>query len=338
MNLFFQILIIAYLFFAVPVLLGLLEAAIFRKEEKSASEVVTNGYLIMLAMFMPIAVVFVKQEQALSALAKVWCIAVVLGSLAGLVFGFKILKKILKECKQFWQGKKVILLFVSVVSIVISLCFTKPATEDITALIVKTAVEYDSMYLVNPYSGYITGTMSKSQMSSPIEMFYAADIQLAGADSKSVLYYVIPIALLGIFFLTIWRVSGALFKQEEQRIWFEGIVTAFYWMTTYMEGHSLVTGIFLNAWNGLTILSCMILPLAFSLMLQWMQQAENGIKAIPLKMEKCIMMAVLILAAQLTNDKGGFYIVLMLFLAAAVITLKGGYTYVIKTGCFKKRI
>ena len=338
MNPFFQTVIIAYLFFVVPVLLGALEAAISRREEKSVAEIITNGYLIMLALFWGIAVLFIQKEQALSALTKVWCSIAVVGSLSGLIVGRRVLKNMLAECKQFWQGRKYLLVFAAALSIVVSIVLTRPSSEDITVLIVDTAIETDSMYLVNPYSGYETGIVDKNHANAPIEMLYATAVQLTGGEAQMIVYYILPIVLISFFFLVIWRIACTLFEQEEQQIGFEMVVIILYWMTTYMKNRTLVTGIFLNSWNGLTMLSCIILPLAFSVMMKWLQQAEQGIKQIPAKVEKCVLIAILFFAAQLTNSKGGFYIVLMLFLSVAVMIVKGGYAYGIKTGRFKKCI
>lgn len=338
MNPFFQTIIIAYLFFVVPILMGSVETAVFSKEKKSVSEIVTNGYLVMFAMFFSLAVILIQKEQPLSALSRSWGMVVVVITLMGIIIGQKVLKQIVLECRKFWQKGKGILLLVVVVSIVGSVGFVKPSIEDATVLIVETSIETDSMYLVNPYSGYETGVLDSSGAYSPLEMLYATGIQFVSADSQLVIYYILPVIQLVMFFVTVWRMSGILLEQEEQRIWFEVVMIAIYWMTTYMKKQGLVTGIFLNSWNGLTVLSCIILPLAFTMLIKWIQQAEYGIKSIPAKLEKCVLTIMLIFAAQLTNNNGGFYIFLMLFLAIAVVVVKGGYAYGIKTGRFKKCI
>ena len=338
MNLFFQILIIAYLFFIVPILMGSVEAVIFAKEKKSVSEIITNGYLIMFAVFFCLAVILVQKEQPLSVLSKSWGMLVVVITLMGIVIGRKVLKQLLSECKEFWQKEKRLLLLVVVASIVGSVAFTKPSIEDITVLIVDVSLETDSMYLVNPYSGYQAGVLDNNGARSPLEMFYATGIQLAGADSQLVIYYFLPVIQLIMFFLTVWRMSGILLEQEKQRIGFEVVITAIYWMTTYMKKQGLVTGIFLNSWNGLTILSSIILPLAFAMVVKWIQEAEKNIKKILINGDNCVLAMGLIGASQLTNNKGAFYVILMLFLGIAVTIVKGGYAYGIKTGRFKKCI
>ena len=337
MNLIFQMMIIIYLFFLIPVLLGVLEAVIFRKEENRISEIVTNGYLIMLAMFLPLAVIQIQKGQTLSALAKIWGIITMISSLAGAVLGGKRLRQLLAECRKFWNGKSVLLLVV-LVTIVGSVFFTRPSVEDITVLIVEASVKNDSMYQINPYTGYQNGSVESSQAYAPMEMLYAVGAQLTDMDSQVLIYYILPIVQLCIFFMAIWRVAVILLEQEEQRMWFEVITIGIYWMTTYMKEHTLMTGIFLNSWNGLTILSCIIFPLALSMVLQWTKMAEYGMKNIFANLEKGAMAVVLLFAAQLTNIKGGFYTALMIFLAIAVIIVKGGYAHGIKNGRFKKCI
>lgn len=338
MNLIFVIAIVAYLYFVVPVLVGVLEAGIFRKEKKCVSEILTNGYLITLGIFCVIAVVLIQQRQSLLVMSKVWMVVIGVLSILAFVLGRNVIKNILEESKLFWKSGKKFMLIMMFISMVVSVTCTKPSVEDITVLIVDTAVETDTMYLVNPYSGYGIGTLDTEHAISPIEMFYALSVMLTGADSQVVIYYLIPIMQLIVFFLVMWRMACGLFKKEEQRVWFEIVTTAIYWMTVCVKDHTLLTGIFVNSWNGLTVLSCIILPLALSMIIKWMQQAENGMNCITARLEKCVLAMALVLAGQLTHSKGGFYVMLMLFLCAAVMIVRGGDTYGIKARSFKKRI
>lgn len=352
MNPIFQVVIIAYLFLLIPFLTGVLEAGIFRKEKKCASEIFANGYLIMLAIFYVFAEVFVQTKQPLSVLAKVWlAVTGVIFVLAG-VFGRKVIKTLLTEFVEFWKGTggaeknsadrcvrgKYFMLAVLIVSVIVSIGFTKPDASDATVEIVRISVETDSMYLYDAYSGYQTGYIDAEGMSSPIEMLYAVGTVLSGMDGGRFVYYLLPICLLLLFFSAMWRVGSTLFEKEEQRVWFELITILLYWMTTYAGGRSIVMGVFLNCWNGLTLLSCILLPLAFSFCLSWMKRAEAGLKIMPAKLEKLLFAVVLVLAGQLAYSKGGFYIGLMLFLCIAVILVKGGYAHGITSGRFKKCI
>ena len=339
MNLIFQIVIVAYLFFGVPISMGVLETVIFSKEKKTVSEIVTNGYLIMLAAFWIVAVVLIRQEQSLLVLSKVWLIVGGISFLFAGIVGRKPLRRMVVESVQFAKSGKSILFALIVVSIMVSILFTRPAIEDNTVLIVEAALKTDNMlYSVNPYSGYQTGMLDLNQVWSPLELLYAVGVILTGVDGQVFVYSMLPVVLLIVFFVSVWRMSSTLFEKEKDRIWFACIVPILYWMTVYMKSRTLITGIFLNSWNGLTLLSCIIVPLMFSMMMKIMQQVENGLKNISSKLEICVMVMVATIAAQLTNNKGAFYIMLMLLLFIGVILVKGGYAYGIKTGRFKKCI
>ena len=192
------------------------------------------------------------------------------------------------------------------------------------------------MYEYNEYTGYLDEYAIEGHAFSPIEMLYASFIKLTGVESALFLYYIVPVFLIGIFFAGIWRLGSVLLKQNDQISWFMFVVTVIFWMTTYLEGQSVVTGIFLNSWNGLTWLSCFIMPMAFSSSIEVMNQAVQG--KIENKWYRIIMAVVLILAAQLTNSKGGFYVLLMWCLTVIVVLVRKGYDYGIAFGCFKKRV
>lgn len=338
MNLIFQILLIAYLFLGVPFHLGILAASIFRKDQKKMSEIITNGYLVMLACFWPIAVAAVNLEWSLKRLAIVWVVFSVVVSLLAILFGRGQIKAFFTMLTEYWGiRKRYALMALLTVFAVLSVLFTRPSPEDATLEIVHTAVSTDTMYVYDEYTGYISEYAMNGHVYSPIEMLYAVGAELTGISIPFMLYYMIPFCLLLFFYMVLWKVGTGLFEKEEQIISFVAIVTGIYGMTTYLEGQSVVTGIFLNSWNGLTLLSCVVMPAAFAACLEVMNEAINEGK-IEHRIEKICMAVVLLLAGQLTNARGGFYIALMLIVTLAVIIVRKGYDYVVTSGRFKKRV
>lgn len=345
MNLIFQIIIITYLFLAVPFYFGILGTV--KKSKKTVAELLINGYLSMFAVFCVSAVIAIQLECSLSAFSKIWLIVVIAVSIAANLLGFKQIKAFAADLLDFWGiGKdrndkrkaRLWMLLIMAVSMVISIASTRPASADATLEIVNTSLATDSMYVYDEYTGYISEYAAEGHTFSPIEMLYAAAAQLTGASTAFLLYYLVPISFLFFFYMVLWKIGKQLLKKEEQIIRFVLIAILIYWMTTYLEGQSVVTGIFLNSWNGLTLLSCCIMPAAFSTCLAWMQEAADGSGKIARKIEKICMAVTLLLAGQLTNDKGGFYAALMLFLTAAVVIVRKGYDHGITSGRFKKRV
>lgn len=321
MKLIVQIVFILYLFLIVPFLIGILETCIFKKTHRKISEILTNGCLGMLACFWVVSVFAVKMEWALSRLAFLWVVIAVVISVFAVLLGRKQMKCFFKEVLEFWKFKekqknrrkiKFLFLVMLVYFVMVSIFFTRPNAEDNTWEIVHTAVTTNTMYLYDEYSGYLSMDAAEGHTYSPIEMLYAASISLAGISETIALYYIIPICLLFFFYMGLWKLGTKFLKDTEQIMTFVGLACIIYWMTTYLEGQSVVTGIFLNSWNGLTILSCFVMPVVISSLLQWLELGERRNEAAIGKLESFYRVIIFILAGQLTNEKGGFYILLML--------------------------
>ena len=319
MNLIFQTIIIAYLFLVVPFLFGVLETICFRKRQSTLSELLVNGYLLMMAVFCIISVVAVKIQCTLTQLAWIWLVLTAVVSVVTCIFGFRQIKKCAADWQEFWgigtkekhaaTKKRYQMLGILVSMLVVSVLFTRPSYEDATLEIVTTSVTTNAMYLHNPYDGLLSGTAMEGHAYSPIEMLYATGAALTGIEISYMLYYLLPICILAYFYMGIWSLGKRLFNDEEKVMQFIFIVTGIYWMTTYLEGQSLVTGIFLNSWNGLTLLSCFVMPVVFGSCVEWMKSTEICKWG---WIEIAYKAAVFVLAGQLMNAKGGFYIGLML--------------------------
>lgn len=346
MNLIFQTVIIIYLFLMVPFHFGILETTIFKKRKKTLSEILINGFLLMLASFCVISVIAVKLHWVLTNLAKIWIVFVMAVSVLASVFGFKQIKIFAAEMLCYWnlqvEEKSMVknrykVLGILAVLLIIAVFFTRPSYEDATLEIVKTTIATNAMYCHDPYSGLISFTALEGHEYSPIEMLYAIGADITGMEVSYMLYYLIPICILIYFYMGIWCTGKHLLENEEKVLLFTFIVSGIYWMMTYVEGKSLVTGIFLNSWNGLTLLSCVVMPVAFGYCVKWMNEIHEG-NSTSVLIEKIFRIVVLLLAGQLTNAKGGFYIGLMLFVTLAVISVRKGYDYVVTSGRFKKRV
>ena len=144
------------------------------------------------------------------------------------------------------------------------------------------------------------------------------------------------IVLVLFILLATWRLGMALYEEKKKRVVFVLFTAAIYLLNTFLGGQSEVNHIFADKPDGLTWLSCVVMPIVLAHCLEWMRPATIG--KVPQKLRRICEMAVLLVAGQLLNEKGGFYIALMLFVTVAVICVRKGYDYVITSGSFKKRI
>ena len=77
------------------------------------------------------------------------------------------------------------------------------------------------------------------------------------------------------------------------------------------------------------------MPVVFGSCVEWMKSTEICKWG---WIEIAYKAAVFVLAGQLMNAKGGFYIGLMLVTTLTVMIVRKGYDYVVTSGRFKKRV
>lgn len=340
MHLIVQLITIVYLFLLLPFFFGILEACLFRKKKTGISELLTTGYLLMMAVFWCISVVAVQKSLTLTELAYSWLGIAILVTAAALLCGRKRVADFFAVVCGFLKDKTKKLAFLGIlfVSVVVSVCFTRPHYEEMTLEIVTLAVDTDEMYRYDPYTGAYVEQVPAEHAVSPLEMLYAAGVRIAGGEAVVILYYLLPVCLLFYFYTGIWHVGKQLLGKTEYVKAFVLITVGIYWMTTYRMDQSVVTGIFLNSWNGLTWLSCFVMPAAFTFCISRTEKSDMA-ELLTMSLPEAFFQAViLLLAGQLTNEKGGFYIALMFALTLFVIVGRKGYQYVITSCRFEKRI
>ena len=142
--------------------------------------------------------------------------------------------------------------------------------------------------------------------------------------------------LILLILLAAWRLGMALYEEKKKRVVFVLFVAVIYLLNTFLGGQSEVNDIFAREPHGLTWLNCVVMPLVFAHCLEWMKAASAG--KVSHKFRRSCETAVLLVAGQMLDEKGGFYIALMLLLTMAVILVRKGYDYVITSGSFKKRV
>lgn len=142
--------------------------------------------------------------------------------------------------------------------------------------------------------------------------------------------------LILLILLAAWRLGMALYEEKKKRVVFVLFVAVIYLLNAFLGGQSEVNSIFTDQPSGLTWLSCVVMPMVLAHCLEWMKAASAG--KVLRKLRRICEMVVLLVAGQMLDEKGGFYIALMLFLTIAVILVRKGYDYVITSGSFKKRV
>ena len=144
------------------------------------------------------------------------------------------------------------------------------------------------------------------------------------------------VVLVLLVLLAMWNLGMALYEDKKKIAVFVAFAAAIYLMNAFLGGQSEVNGFWADEIDGLTWLSHVVMPMVLSQCLSLMKGVSAG--KVTHKVRRIVEAAVLLLAGQFLNEKGGFYIALMWLLTVAVILVRKGYDYVITSGRFKKRI
>lgn len=128
----------------------------------------------------------------------------------------------------------------------------------------------------------------------------------------------------------------ALYKENEKRVVFVLFAAVIYLLNAFLGGRSEVNDFFADRPDGLAWLNWVVMPMVLSDCIDWMKEMSDG--KVLHKLRKIIRTVLFIVAAQLLNEKGAFYIALMWLLSITVMIVRKGYAYVITSGSFKKRV
>lgn len=320
---------ILYLFVVVPIMFGLLWNKIENGKKPVTEDIFTNGYFLMLAVFMLMAFPAVNKGMALRYLAKLWLIIAIVISIMACALCWRDGVAYLKQVKGFLQNStkmtKMVLIFFLILS-VISVLFIKPHVKDDTIPVVNSAIATDVMYGFHPYTGEAYKELPVINASAPIEMLYGVAGSMTGVPVVMYVQFLLPIIFQIWFFLNYWRIGRLLFGEKEEHIAvFSGIVLLLHLTPLYVQGQGMAAGIFRNAWNGQTLLACCVLPGVFYQGIRLIKRCNNCLKWTCKEILGWIgVFCIMFLAAQLVYVNGIYYAsVMSVFFATIVLVRKG---------------
>lgn len=325
------ILLIVYLFLIVPFLTGAIIDAVTGTSEKRILRAYVNGYIVMFAAFWCVAVSFLYRGCTLKKLSIVWITATIIMSVLSIFInrttilqyiGNKKERKNIKD-KKFFST----VIVVSILAIMFSILFVRPQMEQ-TVEIVATSVETNTAYIYQPYTGEQYLETQTEHIFSPYEMLYAIPAYVGKLHPAFMIKIIIPIFFLIFFMGCYWELGGYFFHDEKKQAIFLIFVEAIYYSPVYTDVETPVTGIFRSCWNGSVLLSCCILPFTLLQLLRFMDLVEKSrmneqIQHSALQITGLLFSA--LLAAQLLNHKGWFYIILMIGIAIVRLIIRKGY-------------
>lgn len=229
------------------------------------------GWLVMLAFFEVVTVPLAFAEKSLTEVT--WIYTVIIMSLGILYLGSCIWKK-----KKIWQFSMnisdiniyaVLAIIIFLLQIVVAIFFVHMDADDAYYIgTANTSLSTDTLFLVEPDTGYPSYAVNTRYAFSAIMVFWAYLSKITGIHPLIIAHTIIPIVFISISYILWWEVGKCLLKGNEKRwIFFLliNVINVFGNTSVYTQSSFLLFRI----WQGKALLPNIILPsfLYFFLML-----------------------------------------------------------------------
>ena len=285
-------------FAAVPMLVGaalsmpLLSLPGMRTSENeriSLLECYSFGYLVYLALFWLLCRSRVYDQAVITDLMSFWirCVKItvvvafvvfVLGLMIRIIFRIRKRSSVHRiENPQRSEGipargLRLAVILVALSTIILAVFFLLPHYRDTTAATVRLALQKETIASRDPYTTYETGDWIWRNF---FPLFYATGISRTELDAAFVIQYLLPVALLPVFYGIYSWIARYLFAQDSRkRFGFLLVIEVFYLCMTLKTVY-VGLAVFQNIWNPETMLVSCVLPLQFFLSMNLSEYAAG---------------------------------------------------------------
>jgi hypothetical protein len=276
----FKILLLAYLWFVLPVLVGRLWGLILKKEHDSGVLRYLLGMVTMWAVFFALARYEISAGGSLSQLSLASILVSVLLSLAAI--GTVIIKNKYRQIRVRINAKLVAEILIAAAVLAAAVVFSVDDPEDHVTEEVLTMYTTDSLYAYNPMNGKAKADLLSleaeeltEQANSPVSAAYAVCAAVTKIHPAKLVRLLLPVFLLPFYYCVYAAWGSWLFPESEkkQRI-FRVVVWLLLGTSIYTE-HAVAFGVFANCWNGETLFFLGLLPAAVLLLLGEKKQVRE---------------------------------------------------------------
>ena len=266
-----------------PLLAGMLPVKLLRKEKKNVAELYLCGFALCFAVFHCATMAVLIINRSLSLLTLIMNVLLGLLSLAGLVLFILQRKKgpvfdgpRIKEKKKlellFWGAFFLLLAYQLFMS---DRYMTSDGDDAYYLGHALLAERTDFMYVYGPYTGYESGTDFR-HMLSPFPMLIAMLSRMSGLHTAIVAHSILPLILIPLAYLICGRIGCMLFegtRRERLPLFLCCLALFTIWGNTTV--YTRETFFLTRTWQGKAVLTALILPLCFLVLMHITEAAAQ---------------------------------------------------------------
>ena len=249
----------------------------FRRENRSWSEQLLGGYILLFAITELISLAAIFMKQPLHILTAVYGVAAVFLAACGLRTIYQKRKAGEAFVKKTQISPELAVAAVLILVQLVILILYAHMDEDDAFYVgtATTAVETDSVYAVNPYTGIPYKKLPSRYILSPFPAFLAVISRLcAGLSPVVVAHTIFPPVFVFLAYLVLYQYSRRFFQEKVRE---QGIFMILCAGILWASGYSVYNfGAFAmgRIWQGKAVLAGVFLPLLFLLCMEILMEEK----------------------------------------------------------------
>jgi len=263
----------------VPFLAGSLVTAFMKSEQDSFSLQYLCGILFMFMLTLVLALPMIFMGSKLSTLAIIWSIVLLVVCILSMIVNRTRLTRIIKETvcsfeKFPWYGFIVIVLIFFQIFMYV---YFQHIDDDDAFFVASavTAVDTDSLFHYNTYTGLPETSFEMRYVISPFPMFTAVISFLTSIHAAILAHTVLPVFWVLLAYMVYYLLGACLFKNDVRKIYlfllFACFLNIFGGSAVYMSTHFMLVRI----WQGKSIIASVLIPAIAYLAVRTMYQKGN---------------------------------------------------------------
>ncbi|MFV0528631.1 MAG: DUF6077 domain-containing protein [Lachnospiraceae bacterium] len=251
----------------------------FLRDSKSLGLAVVCGYASVFALSELLIIPMIYLQLPLHLLVVIWSVS--LGGLA--IVGYMLnIKNLMVMGQEYLLGTKKVppIMWVAVALILLQVAvlvfLTHFDADDAFYLATATtAVQTDTVFSINPYTGVAYDVLPSRYVLSPFPIYIALVSYSAGMHPATFAHTVLPMFFIPLAYIVYYQIGKVLFKENKVQIgWFLVFACVFNIFGNY-TAYTQSTFMLLRIWQGKAVLAAIIVPAIFYACMQVMKNNEK---------------------------------------------------------------
>lgn len=256
-------------FVIIPYAIGLL-----LEKKRAHMQIYITGFIFMLAVFLPIALVAICFSMKLTTLTVIWSVVCIILAVLGVCFKRKTVCMNWKEYKNIsvW-GVFAFVIILGQAAIVLTGMHLDQDDAFYVAT-ATTAVETNTVMEIDPYMGFAYEMLPARYVLSPFPVFLAVISKLWKIHPTIIAHTIFPVVFLLMSYAVYMLIGRELFKdRRKEQVFLLAIVVVqmFSFFSVYTSG----TFLHLRLWQGKAFLANIIIPFIFLLFAEMIKEEER---------------------------------------------------------------